>query len=81
MECVELYRVWVAFGVGLFIGGVVGIVTMCILNAVRPIIRLTCEAYMARFLPSEATSKFCDNSNVRLKRLLAVFPFLLIFRI
>jgi len=44
MECVELYRVWVAFGVGLFIGGVVGIVTMCILNAVRPIIRLTCEA-------------------------------------
>ena len=34
-ECVELYRVWVAFGVGLFIGGVVGVVAMCILNMVR----------------------------------------------
>lgn len=35
MECIELYRVWVAFGVGLFIGGVVGVVAMCILNMAR----------------------------------------------
>ncbi len=34
-ECVELYRVWVAFGVGCFIGGIVGILTMCILNMAR----------------------------------------------
>ena len=34
-ECIELYRVWVAFGVGLFIGGVVGVVAMCILNMAR----------------------------------------------
>jgi hypothetical protein len=34
-QCVELYRVWVAFGVGLFIGGVVGVVAMCILNMAR----------------------------------------------
>jgi len=34
-QCVELYRVWVAFGVGLFIGGVIGVVAMCILNMAR----------------------------------------------
>ena len=34
-ECVELYRVWIAFGVGFFIGGVVGVVVMCILNMAR----------------------------------------------
>jgi len=34
-QCVELYRVWVAFGVGLFIGGVVGVVAMSILNMAR----------------------------------------------
>jgi len=34
-ECVELYRVWVAFGVGLFIGGVVGITVMALLNIAR----------------------------------------------
>ncbi len=34
-QCIELYRVWVAFGVGLFIGGVVGVVAMCILNMAR----------------------------------------------
>ena len=34
-ECVELYRIWVAFGVGLFIGGVVGVVAMYILNMAR----------------------------------------------
>ena len=28
MECVELYRVWVAFGVGWFIGMVVGVIAM-----------------------------------------------------
>ena len=27
-ECVELYRVWVAFGVGWFIGIVVGVIAM-----------------------------------------------------
>lgn len=27
-ECVELYRVWVAFGVGWFIGMVVGVMAM-----------------------------------------------------
>ena len=34
-ECVELYRVWVAFGVGLFIGGVVGITVMALLKQVE----------------------------------------------
>ena len=34
-ECVELYRVWVTFGVGLFIGGVVGITVMALLNIAR----------------------------------------------
>ncbi len=33
-ECVELYR-WIAFGVGFFIGGVVGVVVMCVLNMAR----------------------------------------------
>lgn len=34
-ECVELYRVWIAFGVGFFIGGVVGVFFMCVLNMAR----------------------------------------------
>ena len=34
-QCVELYRVWVAFGVGLFIGGVVGNTVMALLNIAR----------------------------------------------
>jgi len=34
-ECVELYRVWVAFGVGLFIGGFLGVLAMAIPNMAR----------------------------------------------
>jgi hypothetical protein len=34
-ECVELYQVWVAFGVGFFIGGIVGAIAICILNMAR----------------------------------------------
>ena len=34
-ECVELYRVWIAFGVGFFIGGVVGITVMALLSIAR----------------------------------------------
>ena len=34
-ECVELYQVWVAFGVGLFIGGVVGALILSILIMAR----------------------------------------------
>lgn len=34
-ECVEVYRVWVAFGVGVFIGGVIGVLAMCIVSMAR----------------------------------------------
>ena len=34
-ECVELYLVWVALAVGLFFGGFLGVLAMCILNMAR----------------------------------------------
>ena len=34
-ECIELYRVWVAFAVGMFLGGFLGVLAMAILNMAR----------------------------------------------